>query len=244
MSRWLSTRNRPSQAARQLDLALFRLTADHVLLTAQGQQPLRRVIFVDHARSHLPDIQVLLAHAQQHGNIVLCDDVALAEPGVLILILDDLSHIVAQHVAHGLLCSDQLHFSTSISSPGLTTPSFTTTAKMPSVGMTHLPTAFLMAQSLWHSLPIWVTSTSVSPMRRWVPTGRCLRSMPVRIDILRENAGVQRDGATGPAWCRCFPPPIERSGGASLRRGRPPRCRGAVSIQFPERAFSVFPFSR
>ena len=33
---------------------------------------------------------------------------------------------------------------------------------MPSVGMTHLPTAFLMAQSLWHSLPIWVTSTSVS----------------------------------------------------------------------------------
>ena len=49
----------------QLDLALFRLAAAHVLLTAQGQQPLRRIVFVDHARSHLPDIQVLLAHAQQ-----------------------------------------------------------------------------------------------------------------------------------------------------------------------------------
>ena len=90
----------------QLDLALLRLTADHVLLTTQGQQPLRRIVFVDHARSHLPDIQVLLAHAQENGNIVLCDDVALAEPGVLILVLDDLAHIMAQHVAHGLLCSD------------------------------------------------------------------------------------------------------------------------------------------
>ncbi|CAN3986845.1 Helix-turn-helix, partial [Dysosmobacter welbionis] len=75
----------------------------------------------------------------------------------------------------------QLHASASrisISSPGRTTPSRTTTAKIPSVGITHLPTACLMAQSLWHSLPIWVTSTSVSPIRRWVPTGRCFRSMP------------------------------------------------------------------
>ena len=64
--------------------------------------------------------------------------------------------------------------------------------EMPSVGMTHLPTAFLMAQSLWHSLPIWVTSTSVSPMRRWVPMGRCLRSMP-RVLIFSANTPAFRE---------------------------------------------------
>ena len=65
---------------------------------------------------------------------------------------------------------------------------------MPSVGMTHLPTAFLMAQSLWHSLPICVTSTSVSPIRRWVPTGRPLRSMPV---VLIFSANMPESSGTG-----------------------------------------------
>ena len=64
------------------------------------------------------------------------------------------------------------------------------------------------------------------------------------IRVMAEGIERAAGRGSGPAWCRCFPPPVERSAGASLRRGRPPRCRGAVSIQFPERAFSAFPFSR
>ena len=51
--------------------------------------------------------------------------------------------------------------------------------KIPSVGMTQCPAALWMAQpSLWHRLPIWVTSTSASPIRRCVPTGSAFRSIP------------------------------------------------------------------
>ena len=46
------------------------------------------------------------------------------------------------------------------------------------MGITQEPVAFLMAQSLWHSLPIWVTSTTVSPIRSRVPTGRVFSSTP------------------------------------------------------------------
>ena len=104
-----------------------------------------------HPRRHLPDIQVLLTHGEQHRDVFLRHHMALAEPGVLVLVLDDLGQVVAEHMAHGLLGFDELHVSASrisISSPARTVPSLTTTAKMPSVGITHLPTAFLMAQSL------------------------------------------------------------------------------------------------
>ena len=102
----------------ELDLALFHAAADHILLPAEGQKPLRRVVFVHHAGRHLPDVEVLLAHAEQHGDVLFRHDVALAEARVLILILDDLRHVVAEHMAHRVLGFDKSHFfSTSISSP-------------------------------------------------------------------------------------------------------------------------------
>ena len=135
----------------QLDLALLDLAAVHVLVCAQGAEPLSAVVFMKHPRRHLPDIQVLLTHGEQHRDVFLRHHMALAEAGVLVLVLDDLGQVVAEHMAHGLLGFDKLHVSASrisISSPARTVPSLTTTAKMPSVGITHLPTAFLMAQSL------------------------------------------------------------------------------------------------
>ena len=93
----------------QFDFALFYLAAGHVLLSAESQQPLRRVVFVHHAGGHLPDVKVLLAHGEQHGDVLLRNDVPLAEPGVLVLVLDDLGHVVAQYLAHGVLRADQLH---------------------------------------------------------------------------------------------------------------------------------------
>ena len=102
----------------ELDLALFHAAADHVFLPAEGQKPLRRVVFVHHAGRHFPDIEVLLTHAEQHGDVLFRHDVALAEARVLILVLDDLRHVVAEHMAHRVLGFDKSHFfSTSISSP-------------------------------------------------------------------------------------------------------------------------------
>ena len=57
-------------------------------------------------------------------------------------------------------------------------PSRRTMAKIPSVGMTQLPVSFLISQSLWHFLPICVTSSRVSPTRRRVPMGRDFSSKP------------------------------------------------------------------
>ncbi|MPM62802.1 hypothetical protein SDC9_109680 [bioreactor metagenome] len=112
---------------------------------------------MEHSGVQLPDVQIFLAHGEEHGNVLLRHHVALAEPGALVFAGDNLGQVVAQHMAHGLSRLDQLHAPASrisISSPARTLPSRTTTAKIPSVGMTHLPTACLMAQSLWHSLPI------------------------------------------------------------------------------------------
>ena len=47
---------------------------------AQGAQPGRGVVLVDHAGGHFPDVQALLAHAQQHRDVLLPDHVTLA-PG-------------------------------------------------------------------------------------------------------------------------------------------------------------------
>ena len=70
-------------------------------------------------------------------------------------------------------------------------PSRSTVAKMPSVGMTQRPTAFLMAQSLWHSLPIWVTRRMAGPTFKRVPTGRVLRARP-RVLIFSAKAPAGR----------------------------------------------------
>ena len=99
----------PITGGLQLDLALLDLTALHVLRAAQRQQALRRVVLMHHAGGHLIDVQVLLAHAQQHGDVLLRDHMALAEPCVLVRVFDDLGHVVAQHMAHSVLCADELH---------------------------------------------------------------------------------------------------------------------------------------
>ena len=138
-------------AGGELDLAFLDLRGIHALAAAQGRQPLRRVVLMDHPRRHLPDVQVFLAHGEKDGDVPGSDGVALAEPGALKLAGDDLGQVMAEHMAHGIFCFDELHGCTSrtvMVSPGRTVPSRRTTAKTPSVGMTHLPARRRMAQSL------------------------------------------------------------------------------------------------
>ena len=93
----------------QLDLPLLGGGGMHVGPLAQGAQDFRRVVLVEHVLIFFPDIDVLLAHAEQDGDVLRRDDVALAEYGVLGDAPDDLGDIVAQHLSHGLFRLQQLH---------------------------------------------------------------------------------------------------------------------------------------
>ena len=65
-----------------------------------------------------------------------------------------------------------------IESPGRIVPSSRTSAKTPSLGMMQSPTRLRMAQPWWHSLPICVIRSTTDPLRKIVPTGRFLKSIP------------------------------------------------------------------
>lgn len=52
---------------------------------------------------------MLLTHAQKNRDIRLRHNVPLAEACILVLILDDLCHVVAENLPDGVFCADQLH---------------------------------------------------------------------------------------------------------------------------------------
>ena len=81
----------------------------HVGALAQGAQDLRRVVLMEHVLVVFPDIDVLLTHAEQDGDVLGRDDMALAEHGILGDAPDDLGDVVAQHLSHGLFGFQQLH---------------------------------------------------------------------------------------------------------------------------------------
>ena len=93
----------------ELDLALLHRRGVHVLVLAQDPQPLGRLVLVEHAALLFPHVQVLLAHGEQHGDILFRHHVSLAEPGVLGDAGDDLGQIMAEHVANGPPGVDELH---------------------------------------------------------------------------------------------------------------------------------------
>ena len=64
---------------------------------------------MEHSRLHLPDVQMLLSHRKQHGNILFGDDVSLSELRILKFPGHDARQVVAQHMTDGVLCVDQLH---------------------------------------------------------------------------------------------------------------------------------------
>ena len=68
--------------------------------------------------------------------------------------------------------------SSASSSPTDTFPPFNTRAKTPSLGMIQSPVFCLMIQSLWHSLPICVISSTASPVPNRLPTGKFRKSRP------------------------------------------------------------------
>lgn len=82
--------------------------------------------------------------------------------------------------AHGANApwADWFYFTISISSPVFISPDSRTFTNMPSRGITQSPAALRIAQSLWHSLPICVTSHSAEPIRSFVPTGSVCTAMP------------------------------------------------------------------
>ena len=93
----------------QFNLALLGLRGFHVLTHAQIAQNGRRIVFVQHVFVLLPNVYMLLAYAEQHRDIFLADDVSLAEHRVLGYARNNLSDIMAKHLADGLSGFHQLH---------------------------------------------------------------------------------------------------------------------------------------
>ena len=93
----------------QLDFALLDGRFVHVIIFAQAAQDARTVVFVEHPCLLLPDIDVILAHGEQHRDILLGDNMALAKPRVLCDTFDDLCHIMAEHLSDRVLRPDLFH---------------------------------------------------------------------------------------------------------------------------------------
>ena len=93
----------------QLDLSLFGRCGMHVLALAYATQDIRCLVLVEHIFVLFPDVNIILADAQEHGNILLSYDVALAEHRVLGNAFDDLSNIVAQNLSHCVFGFYQFH---------------------------------------------------------------------------------------------------------------------------------------
>ena len=99
----------------QLDFSFLCLAPCHVFPAAQRRETLCRVVFVHHARLHLPDEQVFLAHGEQHRDVLLGHNMALAEARSLAHAGNDLRHVMTQHMTDRILGSDTFHMlSTSI----------------------------------------------------------------------------------------------------------------------------------
>ena len=92
-----------------LDLPFLRLARAHMRVLAHGAHALCRLVLMEHALGLFPDEERLLAHAEEHGNVLLCDNMPLAEAGVLRDAGDDLRHVMAQDVADGLGGFNFLH---------------------------------------------------------------------------------------------------------------------------------------
>jgi len=93
----------------QFDLALPGLGAVDVLTGSGLVEQGGSLVLVEDAGLFLPDIEVFLADAQQHRNILGLNDVALFEASPLELTRDDLGDIVAEHLPCRVFGTDQFH---------------------------------------------------------------------------------------------------------------------------------------
>ena len=93
----------------ELDLALFHGGGVHMLPGAQGVEDLRRVVFVEHVFIVFPDEDMILPQGEEERDILFGDDMALAEGRALFFAGNNLRDIMAEDLAHGLLCFHQFH---------------------------------------------------------------------------------------------------------------------------------------
>ena len=88
-----------TRANRELSAARMQARAK---LAAQRQQSFRRVVFMHHPRYHFPDVQVFFPHREQFRNILLYYHMSLTKTSPFICVLNDLRHVMAEHLPHGI----------------------------------------------------------------------------------------------------------------------------------------------
>lgn len=93
----------------EFDLALLRLSAVDVFARGSFIQQGGGFVLVEDAGLLLPDVEILFADGEQHGDVLGLDDMALAEAGTLELAGNDLGNIVAEHLPCRVFGADEFH---------------------------------------------------------------------------------------------------------------------------------------
>ncbi|MPN13006.1 hypothetical protein SDC9_160326 [bioreactor metagenome] len=93
----------------ELNLAFLNIPAVHMRALAKRGQPPGGLILMQGVFVHLPNIEVVLAHREQHGDILLGDDMSFAELRVLGLPGNNAREVMAEYVSRGILGVDELH---------------------------------------------------------------------------------------------------------------------------------------
>ena len=93
----------------KLYLALFGRCGVHIPALAYAAQDIRGLILMEHIFVLFPDVNIILADAQEHGDILRSYDMTLAEHCVLGNAFDDLSNVVAQYLSHCVFGFYQFH---------------------------------------------------------------------------------------------------------------------------------------
>ena len=93
----------------KLDLALLRLRGFHSLVLTEAAQDLRRFILVQQRAVVFPDVEMLLAQREQHGDVRRLDDMPLAKACTLPHAAHDLRDVVTENLPDRIFHGDFLH---------------------------------------------------------------------------------------------------------------------------------------
>ena len=97
---------------RQLNFALAGVAGVHVVVPAHLAQDPRGLVLMEAGVIFFPDVDMLLAHAQQDRHVLRGNDMAFLEDRAFLDPRDDLGDIVAEHLPNGILRTHQLHKNT------------------------------------------------------------------------------------------------------------------------------------
>ena len=96
----------PVASGNQLDLTLLRLGCVHIVPLADLPQDICGIIFVEHCLIIFPDVQMILAHAEQHRDILFSDNMPFPKHRIFGYARNNLGDVMAEDLPDGIPGSD------------------------------------------------------------------------------------------------------------------------------------------